>query len=204
MINFTFNGEDKEKVISTFISELDKAIMSCNAQTLAANYYDSPEEREEALRELVSDDDEGFLFDEENQIGEEPYGYVSDFYLCYVSVIEELKKTFPKLGIEGGIAINEHGPMDWVHQSGVYATKSMKSVRLTKQLQCVVCFDWVNPNDAAYEVDEEFDFSQIGDEWDPEEMPEELYMAWSNTMEGETRTCLCKECQSRIETDLDM
>ena len=66
MINFTFNGEDKEKVISTFISELDKAIMSCNAQTLAANYYDSPEEREEALRELVSDDDEGFLFDEES------------------------------------------------------------------------------------------------------------------------------------------
>ena len=202
MINFTFNGEDKDKVINTLIDELNKVILSNNVQTLAANHYDTDEERIEALKELVSEDNEGFVFDEENKLGEEPYGFVYDFFCNYVGIIEDLKKQFPKLGIEGFIAVNEHGPMDWVHQNGVYATAKMKEVKLTNQLQCVVCYDWVNPKDAACEVDDEFDFSQLGDDWDPEEMPEEIYMAWGNTMEGETRTCLCRECKANIEVDI--
>lgn len=97
----------------------------------------------------------GFVFDWGDQFGEEPYGYVGDFYFEYKEILDSIKSKYPDIEIEGHIFMTELGSWDCVYRESVNTTPRMKKIKYTRQLQCVKCRHWRDPKEAHTILSEE-------------------------------------------------
>ena len=92
MLIFTYDKASIDIVIETFIVEFAENMRSNKLTTVPCNYYD--DNLEKNLMLLVNKTDNGFVFDENDEIGVEPYGYISDFFECYMHLLQRLKMQF--------------------------------------------------------------------------------------------------------------
>lgn len=198
MLIFTCTNDDFEKVSKFFIDELTESIKSTEAQTLAVNYYD--DDIEEQLEEILERTETGFIFDREDLIGEEPYGYVSDFFENCLYILREIKEHFPQVGIDGYVFMNEYGVCDCVMRQRVYSTPEMKDVQFIDQLQCIICGKWVDYDDAHIPIKEdeiEFDVSEFNEE-------EFILPSYYSKHEDPANFCICsEECKENLLEKMD-
>ena len=146
MLKFTYKPESIDTVIKTFISGFAEIMRSTRLTTIACNHYDK--DLENNMMTLIKKTDNGFVFDEEDQIGEEPYGYVSDFFESHLNLLSELKSQFGSLSIEGYVFVNDLGPYECTMRKRVHTTADMDVVEFVDQLQCIHCFNWIDVKDA--------------------------------------------------------
>ena len=191
MLKFICDASDFNIVSSWFIDELAWGIKTNKVQTLAADYWD--DNINEKLMGLIRKTKNGFIFDEEDLIGEEPYGFVDDFFENHLHIIERLKEEFPSVGIDGYVFVNENGVYDCVLRQGVYSTPEMNEVQFIDQLQCICCNEWVNASEAAVllsDGDVEIPMSEDG---------EFLYPSAYSNSGLDAAFCICSEdCKEDI------
>lgn len=188
MLKFTCDALDFDVISSWFVDNLAWAIKSNKVQTLVADYCDN--NINEKLIGIIQKTENGFLFDENDLIGEEPYGFVTDFFESLLHILEEIKSEFPEIGIDGYVFVNENGVYDCVLRQRVYATPEMDKVEFIDQLQCISCNKWVDAADALYLIED-------GDiEVPVDENGEFLYpSAYSNSGVEAAFCVCCEECK---------
>lgn len=188
MLKFTCDVSDIDIICAYFIDKLAWAIKGNKVQTLAADHYDK--DICGKLREIVEKTDDGFIFDKDDLIGEEPYGFVTDFFEEQLYIMEEIKTEFPELGIDGHIFVNENGVYDCVMRQRIYTTPEMNEVQFIDQLQCISCNEWVDTTNALYLIED-------GDIESPmDENGELLYpSAYSNSGVAAAFCVCCEECK---------
>lgn len=185
MLKFTCDVNDIDIVCTYFIDKLAWAIKGNKVQTLAADYYDKDVCGK--LREIVEKTNDGFIFDKDDLIGEEPYGFVTDFFEECLSVVEDVKGLFPDICIEGYIFVNENGVYDCVMRQRIHATPEMSEVEFIDQLQCISCNEWVDTANALYLIED-------GDIESPmDENGELLYPSAYSNSGVEAAFCVCSE-----------
>ena len=153
MIDFTCVAEKRQDVIDFIAKRLAEIIKSTNAQTLAVNHFDA--DIESGVKGIIENTDNGFVFDKNDLIGEEPYGYVSDFFYLHLKMMSEIKKEFPDVGIDGYVFCNEFGCSDCTMRQRVYCTPEDTDVSYIDQLQCLVCREWVDAEDTFERIYDE-------------------------------------------------
>ena len=163
MLSFTCGQDVSSEIQEMLVSELTQAMKDTELQTLAGCYYDS--DLAEKLRDLIVHYPAGFDFDPNDQIGEEPYGMVYDFYEAFSRILKKIKEAFPNLSMEGYIFVNYHGSWSCVYREAVYTTEKMKTVQFTRQLQCVQCKAWMAAK-AAHTILSEEEYEE--EDWDDE------------------------------------
>ena len=185
MLKFIYVPESVETVIKTFATGFEKIVRSTNLQTIVLNHYDN--DLAEKIMELIEKTEDGFVFDGKDQIGEELYGYVSDFFELYLRLIDKMKFQFGSLGIEGYVFVNDLGSYECVLRQRVYTTPEMDCVEFIDQLQCAACGKWVDTKDAHALID--------GDEMDGWPMidDEPLYPSAYSNSGVEAPFCFCSE-----------
>lgn len=191
MLKFTYNHESVDVVIKTFATGFEKIVRSTNLQTVPFNHYD--DNLAEEIVGLIEKTEDGFMFDADDQIGEEPYGYVSDFFELYLRLVDKMKFQFCSLGIEGHIFVNDLGPYECVLRQRVYTTPEMDCVEFIDQLQCAACGKWVDTKDAHTLID--------GDEMEcwPIIDDEPLYPSAYSNSGVEAPFCFCSdECATAM------
>ncbi len=193
MLIFTCSSENKNQIIDYFIQNLYDIVKQTELKTLVFDFYD--DNLKEELYKLVEINSEGFEFDMNDGIGEEPYGYVTPFFESFLSLLESVKEKFSEIGISGYFSVLDLGCAESICRQKVYTTKDMSTVEFTDQLQCIMCHKWVDIKD-AYKIlnEEDLDFdvnTDIGSsdgEW--------IYPSGycSNDIEG--AYCFCsKDCE---------
>lgn len=137
---------------------------------------------------MIKPTEAGFVFDEKDLIGEEPYGYVSPFFEENLSLIKKIKCDYPNLGIEGYVFVKEYGGYDCISRQGVYTTADMNEVNFFDQRQCVVCHKWVNVDDAHTLLEDgEYEFDE-----------DEEWLLPSGYGESGATYCICsEECETQ-------
>ena len=106
MLSFVCEKDTRDNIIKKLIEKLAEEMKLCKLETLAANYYDR--DLIENLNALVEINNENsFVFDKADLLGEEPYGIVYDFFEAFKMILEEIKTEFPKTEITGHISIND-------------------------------------------------------------------------------------------------
>jgi hypothetical protein len=191
MLKFTCDASDIDIVCTYFIDKLAWAIKGNKVQTLVVDYYDK--DICGKLREIVEKTADGFVFDAKDQIGEEPYGFVCDFFEEQLSILEDVKGLFPSVGIDGYVFVNENGVYDCVMRQRVYSTSKMEKVEFIDQLQCISCNEWVDAVDALYLIED-------GDIESPMDKNGELLYPSAYSNSGlEAAFCVCsEECKEDI------
>lgn len=154
VLKFTCNINDIDVICTYFIDKLSWAIKGNKVQTLVADHYDK--DIVEKLMEIVEKNSDGFIFDREDLIGEEPYGFVSDFFEEHLSILEDVKSEFPDIGIDGYVFVNEYGVYDCVMRQRVFCSPEMDKVEFIDQLQCICCNEWVDANDCHVLIEDGF------------------------------------------------
>ena len=204
MLQFTCKEEQTSEIIEWFVKEFSDLMKHTELKTLACDYFD--EDLEDEIRGIISLTPEGFVFDVDDNIGEEPYGYVSPFFESYLILLEEMKAKYPCLGIDGYVFVNDIGVAEYVLRQRVHTTPKMKKVQFIDQLQCIVCREWVDAK-KAYELIEDEGIEYI---YDAQENLEDgdcyepmLPSGWSNS--GiEAVYCICsKKCQDKMNADIE-
>ena len=77
MLTFKCKELIKEDMMDYLAKELVDMMKSTELKTLACDYFD--DDLYDELLGIMRPTADGFTFDERDEIGEEPYGYVSDF-----------------------------------------------------------------------------------------------------------------------------
>lgn len=191
MIKFTIAQEQKQEVIDYVIESLASVIKSTEAKTLVANCYDK--NLEENLRTVIEDEADGFVLDRKGLLGEEPYGYVSDFFDCVLSMIDDVKKKFPEVGIDGFFYAYDFGSWECIMRERFYCTPEDKDVKHIDQLQCLGCMEWIDAAD-AFETLEDMEIV-----WLPDDIC--LYPNNYNNSGDEAVFCFCSEaCKEKFES----
>lgn len=190
MLTITCKHEEKERVKEQLVLSLSELVKDTNFEALTFSYMDD-DDLCGNISELFEDIACGFLFDRQDSIGEEPYGYVSCFFEGWIILLQELKRMFPDIGIEGEIFVNEYGVMDGIYRQRVHCTPDMTEVQFIDQLQCVHCGEWVDATEAA-ELFEDAECSKLY------EMNEDFCMMPScyHNSGIEVAFCACKKCVS--------
>lgn len=188
-----FKCNNQETVINYLVNKLSDIVKGHELKTLAFDYYDKDLESE--IRDLIKLTSEGFIFDEKDEIGEEPYGYVSLFFETFLWLLKEVKKEFLSIGIEGYFFVNDIGCTEYVLRQGVYTTKEWDDIKFTDQLQCIVCHEWINAAD-SYRIlkEDDLDFDV-----NTEDSGEWLYPSGYHTNKTEGEFCICsKKCEENL------
>lgn len=196
MLSFVCDKKIQDDVIEFFVKKFCKIVKDTELKTLAFDYFD--DDLEDEVEGLIYPTSDGFDFDTSDDIGEEPYGYVTPFFESFLYLIEKVKKEFPSIGIDGYIFVNDLGCAEYVCRQGVYTTKDMKDVSFFDQLQCVVCHKWINAKDAYKTImEDEIDFDVNdgnSEEW--------LYPSGYHNNGTEGEFCICsEECNEKISED---
>ncbi len=182
MLTFICKKEIRDNVIEEFVAKLAEAMTSCKITTLAANYYD--DNLTDSLNDLFTiNNDSSFVFDQNDLLGEEPYGIVYDFYESLKMLLDNLKVKFPSLEIKGYIFVNDT-KFDCCYREGVTTTKRAAKVKYTRQLPCVKCGNWVESKDIIVRLNED------SEEWDGS-MP---YGTLPQGIYGKGIVCICASC----------
>ena len=194
MLKFKCDKNIKEEITEYLLNELKEIMESNEITTLAGNHYD--DDLMDELEDLIKINSKGFIFDQEDEIGEEPYGYVSDFFESFLALIKGLKEKYPKVEIDGYFFVNDFGCAEYVLRQGIHTTKDMKDVKFIDQLQCTICGKWVNAED-AYKKLNEFDDLYFG-----EDLEEPLIPGGYSQNESDACFCICSEkCKNKIELE---
>lgn len=188
-----FKCNNQKAVIDYLVNKLSDIVKSHELKTLAFDYFD--DDLEERIKELIEINSEGFVFDEKDEIGEEPYGYVSLFFETFLALLRSLKKEFPSIGIEGYFFVNDIGCAEYVCRQGVYTSEEWNDIKFIDQLQCVVCHEWINAADAFKILrEDELEFDVNG-----EDSEEWLYPSGYHTNGTEGEFCVCsKKCEEKL------
>lgn len=173
MLRFVCGEDIRFDLIKSLVSKVVECMKDFKLKSLAGDYWD--ENLYENIEGLIQTCDTGFVFDSD-LLGEESYGYVSDFYEGLQCTLMEIKNEFPKIAIDGYIFMNDFGAYECVMRQAVHTTVRMKSVKFTRQLQCIECGEWVNPKDAHTILTED-------DEVETDLLPQGLY--------GKGIYCIC-------------
>jgi hypothetical protein len=153
MLKFICNKHDVDTVIEQFMTEFVSMVKHCKLQSIPFSHYDR--DLEGKVQAVIEKSDNEFVFDREDLVGDEPYGQVMSFFECFLALLEDLKKAFPELGMEGYVFVNDLGPYECVCRQRVHTTKEMKKVEFIDQLQCVHCHKWVDISNAYRLLDDE-------------------------------------------------
>lgn len=140
MIKIMCEPGDFEVITSYFIDKLAWEIKGNKIQTLIADHWE--DDLKEKLMDAIEETEDGFIFDRYDQLGEEPYGFLSDFFEGCLHIVEELKNEFPDIAIDGYVFVNEYGVYDCTMRQRVFCTSEMESVDFIDQLQCINCLEW--------------------------------------------------------------
>lgn len=182
MLTFICEKEIRDKVMEELVKKLAKEMELCEITTLAANYYDS--NLTDELCDLFEvDNDNSFVFDKNDLLGEEPYGMVYDFYESLKILLNEIKIEFPALEIKGYVFINDT-KFDCCYREGVKATKKSAKIKYTRQLPCTKCGKWVETKDIIIRLGEG------GEEWDGR-LP---FGTLPQGLRGKGECCICSSC----------
>ena len=127
MLKITCNQEIKNSVIEYFVTEFANSIQRNSIQTLVCGHFDK--NLKEKIKEIITETQDGFHFDIENKVGEEPYGFVPVFFKDYLKLLSNLKKKFKGVGIDGNVFLNDVGGTMFIYQQKVYATPNMKKLQ---------------------------------------------------------------------------
>lgn len=191
MLTFTCAPHKTDVVIYNFVADIMFIMMKYDIKTVPCNYYDK--DLKDKLNALVTRTDTGFIFDQKDELGIEPYGYVSDFFDAYLRVITNFKKKYPDISINGIVFVNDFGSYECVLVQRVESAPNTETVSFFDQLQCVHCMKYVDA-DKAYEkiYDEEVFWTEDGDCLYPSAYHQ-------NGDEYEAVFCLCsEECKSAL------
>ena len=130
MLSFVCEKDTRDDVIKKLIEKLAEEMKLCKLETLAANYYDR--DLIENLNALVEINNENsFIFDKTDLLGEEPYGIVYDFFEGFKIILEEIKNEFPKIEITGHISINDI-KFSCCYKESVKTTKRSSKIQFKK------------------------------------------------------------------------
>ena len=174
MLHFVCGQDVCVELTKSLVSKIVNEMKNKEIQSLAGDYHD--DKLYAKIESLVETCDTGFVFNSD-LIGEEPYGYVSDFYDGFRIILKEIKSEFPNIAIDGYIFMNDFGAYECVMREAVHTTPRMKSVKFIRQLQCIVCGKWVNPKDAHTILTEDDEEAEACD------LPQGLY--------GKGICCIC-------------
>ena len=99
--------------------DLEKSIKNFLLNTISITIY-NPEFNENS-----------FIFDKTDLLGEEPYGIVYDFFEGFKIILEEIKNEFPKIEITGHISINDI-KFSCCYKESVKTTKRSSKIQFKK------------------------------------------------------------------------
>lgn len=153
MLSFSCSSEKKQEIIDFLVEGIYDITKSTELKSLAFDFFD--DDLKEAIYGVIEETEDGFDFDVNDEIGEEPYGYVSIFFESFLNLLEKVKEMYNEVGIDGYFFMNEIGCSEYVLRQRVYTTKEMDSVEFVDQLQCVMCLEWVDAKDAHKELMED-------------------------------------------------
>ena len=193
MLNFVCEKERSAEISKKFVEYIADAMKSNELTSLAGDHDD--DDLLEKLTKLVTPTEIGFVFDEEDLIGEEPYGYVGPFFEEYLSSVEKIKSDYSNLGIEGYVSVKEYGVYDCISRQGVYTAADTNEVSFFDQVQCVVCHKWVNVDDAHTLLEDgEYEFDE-----------DEEWLLPGGYGESGAAYCICsEECEEVAADKLDL
>ena len=130
MLSFVCEKDTRDNIIKKLIEKLAGEMKLCKLETLAANHYDR--DLIENLNALVEINNENsFIFDKTDLLGEEPYGIVYDFFESFKMILEEIKTEFPKTEITGHISINDI-KFSCCYKESVKTTKRSSKIQFKK------------------------------------------------------------------------
>ena len=197
MLTFKCKEIIKDDTMDYLAKELVDIMKSTELKTLACDYFD--DDLYEKLIGIMHPTADGFIFDERDEIGEEPYGYVSTFFESFLMLMDEMKTKYPLLGIDGYIFMNDLGCAEYVLRQRVHTTPEMDKVDFVDQLQCPVCGKWMDAKDvyeALYDMEGAFRTEEI----DGEIYEEVLYASGYSNSGNEATFGLCSaECKEKFE-----
>jgi hypothetical protein len=198
MLKIICKHEQMQDIIQYLSTEIKDLVISTDFEALTFSYMDEDEALDDAIWELFEESSngitfDGIIFDREDSIGTEPYGFVYDFFEGYLFIVKELKKKFPDIGIEGEVFVYEHGVMDYVYRQRVHCTPRMKSVKFIDQTQCTMCEEWFDVKD----VDIIYEDDECGELY---ELNEDFCMTPSGYFNGRKKAafCMCKSCAEAL------
>ena len=197
MLTFKCKEIIKEDMMDYLAKELVDMMKSTELKTLACDYYD--EDLYDKLIGIMNETADGFIFDEKDEIGEEPYGYVSCFFESFLMLMDNLKEKYPLVEIDGYMFVNDLGCAEYVLRQRIHTTSEMDTVEFIDQLQCPVCGKWMDAKDvyeALYDMEGAFRTEEIDGE-----IYEEVLYASGYSNSGNTATFgLCSaECKEKFE-----
>ena len=189
MLNFT---NCSPAIQHEFVAEFVNLMRRLDIKSVPANCYDK--DLSQKIQDLCQETATGFLFDEYDQIGVEPYGYVSDFFEAVLRLIRQLKDNHIEVGISGYFMMLDLGVYECVLRQRVEAKEYENGCMCYDQAQCICCQKWVDLKDAHTLLFEEEAF------WMDDELNTVLYPSgYANGDDGAT-FCICsEECQKQIE-----
>lgn len=189
MLEFKCNDNIKQTVIASWIKKIKKAIKKYDIKTIVVNCYDS--DIENKIKELVQITPTGFIFDKNDALGTESYGYISDFFEKMLYLTKEIKKEFQDIAIEGNIMMYDFGSYESVMYVKIHCSYEMKEPDFIEQLQCICCRRYVDRTSALKLIyDEDVIWNEDG---------ECLYPQSFSLEEDGAVFCVCSEdCASNV------
>ena len=189
MLSFT---NITKEIQSEFIAEFVKLLKKYDIKSVPVNCYDK--DITENVNSLVSETPTGFVFDQQDLIGVEPYGYVCDFFEAVLRLVRQLKDKHIEIGVSGHFMMLDLGSYECVLRQRIDAKENKKGCMCYDQVQCVCCHKWVDLNDAHELL---YDEETI---WTDDELNTVLYpSAYVNGDEAAT-FCICsEECNAKME-----
>lgn len=197
MLTFKCKEIIKEDMMDFLAKELEKIMKSTELKTLACDYFD--DDLYDKLISIMQSTADGFIFDSNDEIGEEPYGYVSTFFEKFLMLMDDIKEKYPMVEIDGYIFVNDLGCAEYVLRQRIHTTSEMDTVEFIDQLQCPICGKWMDTKDvyeALYDIESAFRTEEI----DGETYEEVLYASGYSNSGNEATFGLCSiECKEKLE-----
>ena len=189
----TFTNASKE-IQTEFLDGIEQLFKKYDIKTVPVNCYDK--DITEKLSKLVQETATGFVFDEQDLIGVEPYGYVSDFFEAVMRLVRNIKNKYPEIGIKGHFMMLDLGVMEYVLRQRVEAFENKPGCMFYDQVQCVCCHKWVDLQDAHELLYEDEPI------WTNDALNEVLYPSGYSNGEDAATFCVCsKECSENLEEE---
>jgi hypothetical protein len=192
MLDFSNCSKEIQKEFATEFVSLMKRL---DIKSVPANCYDK--DLPQKIQNLCQETATGFVFDELDLIGVEPYGYVSDFFEAVLRLVRQLKDKHIEIGITGHFMMLDLGSYECILRQRVEAKENEPGCMCYDQVQCVCCYKWVDLKDAHELLYEEEII------WTDDELDTVLYpSAYANGDDGAT-FCICsEECERKLEGDV--
>ncbi len=191
MLKFTCKTNCTE-IQKYFLKEIKRLMKKHDIKTVIGNCYDK--NLIEKLLGLIAETNTGFIFDKQDLIGVEPYGYVSDFFEDMIKLVRNIKSKYPGVGIDGYFMMLDLGAVECILRQRVEAKENESRCICYDQIQCICCQKWADVKD-AYELLYDEDVFWTGDELNTVLYPS----VYSNDEYGPT-FCICsKECKDNID-----